>query len=339
MASADLEAAARAKLAAAGEGFKRVDAAKGAARAAALKETVATMHEAKRAIKEWEREARMDGVDQADLVAAKQEMVRELNAYVQLKKHAQELMEEGRSQVRETDEALARSVRVVEDTIKVGATTAQALREQTEQIRRVEDDLDDMEFTLKKAGKVLQEITRGLATDKCIMCFLLLVVIGVGAIIAIKVADPSNEDIRFPGEENYLPTDVSANVTGLSGLDDPASSGAIELTERVEGAVRGLFPEMAAVHAEIASVGRRRSDRRLLQAETRVVLRIVFVQGDATKGAVEIWLALRGATIADVEITDVAVPEEYEPPEAANPDCAAVESLCPTTCNFCPLPP
>merc|ERR1719352_1124083 len=37
------------------------------------------------------------------------------------------------------------------------------------------------------------------------MCFLLLVVCGVAAIIAIKVIDPSNEDIRFPGEENYLP--------------------------------------------------------------------------------------------------------------------------------------
>ena len=266
-AAADLEQEARSKLALAGDGFRAVDSLAGAGQAARLKEVVGVMHEAKRAIKEWEREARMDGMDAVELGQKKQEMVRELNAYVQLKKQyaaasaasaeaggaeaaggssgtavnpaagaaavaaaeessgggssafaappaaprdaasmsTQELMEEGRSQMNETDEMLARSVRVLEDTIQIGTKTAETLHGQTEQIRRVHDDLDDMEFTLKRAGKLVKDLSRGLATDKCIMCFLLLVVCGVAAIIAIKVIDPSNEDIRFPGEENYLP--------------------------------------------------------------------------------------------------------------------------------------
>ena len=45
---------------------------------------------------------------------------------------------------------------------------------------------------MKKAQQVIRDMARGLATDKCIMGFLLLVVIAVVVIIVLKVAGVGN---------------------------------------------------------------------------------------------------------------------------------------------------
>lgn len=44
--------------------------------------------------------------------------------------------------------------------------TAVTLDGQTKQMEQVLDSLDDIQFSLKKAGQVIRDITRGLATDK-----------------------------------------------------------------------------------------------------------------------------------------------------------------------------
>jgi len=62
------------------------------------------------------------------------------------------------------------------------------LRGQTQQLERIVDDLDEIHFSLKKSFGVLKDITRGLATDKCIMFLLFLVCAGVLTVIVLKVA-------------------------------------------------------------------------------------------------------------------------------------------------------
>jgi hypothetical protein len=44
--------------------------------------------------------------------------------------------------------------------------TAAALNDQTRQLNKIVDDLADIEFNVKKATKVIGNITRGLLTDK-----------------------------------------------------------------------------------------------------------------------------------------------------------------------------
>lgn len=100
----------------------------------------------------------------------------------------QDVMQVGRSKMKETDDAIERSKRTVETTIMLGQQTAEALRNQTQQMERVVDDLDEIHFSLKKSFKVIRDLTRGLATDKCILTLLFLVVAGVVAIIAVKIA-------------------------------------------------------------------------------------------------------------------------------------------------------
>lgn len=75
----------------------------------------------------------------------------------------------GRKEIAETDETLVRAQRVVANTIEVGTKTAETLQAQTQQMERVLDDLDEIKFSLKKASKVIRDITRSIATDKCVL--------------------------------------------------------------------------------------------------------------------------------------------------------------------------
>lgn len=52
---------------------------------------------------------------------------------------------------------------------------------------RIVNELDTIQFSIKKASQLVKEIGRQVATDKCIMAFLFLIVIGVVAIIVVKV--------------------------------------------------------------------------------------------------------------------------------------------------------
>ncbi|GMP95617.1 hypothetical protein CsSME_00044592 [Camellia sinensis var. sinensis] len=112
----------------------------------------------------------------------------------------QELIDNGNQMMDETDQAIERSKKVVHDTINVGTDTAAALKAQTEQMSRIVNELDSIHFSIKKASKLVKEIGRQVATDKCIMALLFLIVLGVVTIIIVKLVNPHNKDIRdIPG--------------------------------------------------------------------------------------------------------------------------------------------
>ncbi|GKV10441.1 hypothetical protein SLEP1_g21802 [Rubroshorea leprosula] len=112
----------------------------------------------------------------------------------------QELIDHGRKAMDETDQAIERSKMVVQQTIEVGTQTAVTLKGQTEQMGRIVNELDTIQFSIKKASQLVKEIGRQVATDKCIMLFLFLIVCGVIAIIVVKIVNPNNKDIKdIPG--------------------------------------------------------------------------------------------------------------------------------------------
>jgi len=101
-------------------------------------------------------------------------------------------MELGRQQVKETDQSLIRSERLVNDTIAIGAQTAETLQTHGQQLDKISHDLDEIHFSMKKARDVIRDMARGLATDKCIMFFLLLVVVGIVVIVVLKITGVGN---------------------------------------------------------------------------------------------------------------------------------------------------
>lgn len=77
-----------------------------------------------------------------------------------------ELIVEGRKKIKESDDSLIRSEKLVAETIDIGTKTAEKLHDQTKQLERVVDDLDQIHFSLKKASRIIRDITRSIATDK-----------------------------------------------------------------------------------------------------------------------------------------------------------------------------
>ncbi|XP_068658959.1 novel plant SNARE 12-like [Aristolochia californica] len=205
-----------------------------------LEDLTGKMRECKRLIKEFDREIKegengnLPEVNK-QLNEKKQSLIKELNSYVALRKTYtsslgnkrvelfdggagssdpmlednvqmasnmtnQELINAGMKTMDETDQAIERSKKVVEETIEVGTQTAVTLKGQTEQMGRIVNELDTIQFSIKKASKLVKEIGRQVATDKCIMLFLFLIVCGVIAIIVVKIVNPNNKDIRdIPG--------------------------------------------------------------------------------------------------------------------------------------------
>ncbi|ONK55601.1 uncharacterized protein A4U43_UnF1130 [Asparagus officinalis] len=220
-------------------GFQKLEKVKDPnRRSRQLEELTDKMRECKRLIKNFDRAVKEEeGRTTADtnkmLSDKKQSMIKELNSYVALKKQYassldtkrvdlfdgpseadhdennvllaanmsnQQLMDNGNRMMDETDQAIERSKKVVEDTVNVGAETAAALKAQTEQMSRIVNELDSIHFSIKKATKLVKEIGRQVATDRCIMAMLVLIVIGVIAIIIVKIVNPHNKAIRdIPG--------------------------------------------------------------------------------------------------------------------------------------------
>ncbi|PON33140.1 Sec [Parasponia andersonii] len=219
-------------------GFQKLEKIKDSNRQSRqLEELTEKMRECKRLIKEFDREvkdveSRNDPNTNRMLSEKKQSMIKELNSYVALKKQYtasldnkkidlfdgpteehgeenvllasnmtnQQLMDNGNQMMNETDQAIERSKKVVQDTINVGTETAAALKAQTEQMSRIVNELDSIHFSIKKASQLVKEIGRQVATDKCIMVLLFLIVAGVIAIIIVKLVNPNNKTIRdIPG--------------------------------------------------------------------------------------------------------------------------------------------
>eukprot|EP00879_Flechtneria_rotunda_P007130 GHRR01007482.1.p1 GENE.GHRR01007482.1~~GHRR01007482.1.p1 ORF type:complete len:286 (+),score=109.54 GHRR01007482.1:322-1179(+) len=220
-----------------------------------LKEVTRKLKDAKSLIHEFEREARTDNMPARELADRKRRLVNQLNSYIALKKQysstedgrnelmagaaateapaaaqgydgmtMQELMKEGRKGVQEIDGSLNRAEKLVEDTLQIGQQTAATLHDQTQQLNKIVDDLNEIEFTMKKATKIIADIGKGIMTDRCIMFLLFLVVCGVIALVIVKVVKPNQKAIQDAASSAGLPT---WNSTATLDTVTNAASGAL----------------------------------------------------------------------------------------------------------------
>lgn len=59
---------------------------------------------------------------------------------------------------------------------------------QTEQMERIADNLETLDFNLKQATKIIRRYGRQVATDKCILCLMGLLVLAIVAVVVVKVS-------------------------------------------------------------------------------------------------------------------------------------------------------
>ncbi|CAD7699840.1 unnamed protein product [Ostreobium quekettii] len=127
----------------------------------------------------------------------------------------EEVIAEGRKAMRDVDVRLARAERVVEDTVQIGVQTAATLHEQSKQMDKIVDDLDEIEFTMKAAGRVVRDITRGIMTDRCIRCLLFLILVAIIVVVVLKVTD--DDDDSFPKPKVFGGDGRAGSTQGDSG--------------------------------------------------------------------------------------------------------------------------
>lgn len=189
-----------------------------------LRDVTKKLSDAKLLIQKFEKEARINEMKPSMLINRKKALTTQLAEFEQQKKqhlagienkralmnkpkgkggniapppeikHSQydnmttdQMMVKGRRDIVETEQGLIRSNKIVEDTIQVATSTAETLNSQTEQLERTLDNLDRIEFSLKHAKRVIRDITRGLATDKCIRFMTLLAIIALVVMLVLKV--------------------------------------------------------------------------------------------------------------------------------------------------------
>lgn len=91
-------------------------------------------------------------------------------------------------------DAVRRMQRVVANTEEGAAATMATMQQQTEQIGKIHQDLEEIDDTLKMATSELSRYMRRLATDKVILGFIGLIVIGILVIIILHAFGVVDDD-------------------------------------------------------------------------------------------------------------------------------------------------
>jgi len=96
---------------------------------------------------------------------------------------ADEIVDKGAKTQEKSLDSLDSTLRIIEDTKGVGADTAAKLSGQTQQLQRIGEGLSEVDSYLKLASNQLRSYARRMATDKIILCFIVLIIGGILTII------------------------------------------------------------------------------------------------------------------------------------------------------------
>lgn len=114
------------------------------------------------------------------------------------KKNNTELLGEALDIEKDNLGKLKDGLKVAEATREQGQVVAGKLAEQREQMGRISEGLDNMESELQLSRKLLVNFAKRLATDKVIIAFTFLVVMGIVGIIVYASLNPSQKIFNVP---------------------------------------------------------------------------------------------------------------------------------------------
>jgi len=109
-------------------------------------------------------------------------------------------------------EGVDRILQNIEQTKETGVAIGENLARQTEQLGKVNEGIQEVQSYLKLAGKELRAFSRRVATDKLIMSFVCLIVIGIIFIIVWSAVKGNKANTNVP--DTF--TSGSTTTTGTS---------------------------------------------------------------------------------------------------------------------------
>mmetsp|Transcript_33422 Transcript_33422/g.65192 ORF Transcript_33422/g.65192 Transcript_33422/m.65192 type:complete len:283 (+) Transcript_33422:72-920(+) len=123
---------------------------------------------------------------------------------------AKQLVQEAEKTQQEDLKAVTRMQQMVEDTEDVGVETNIKLKLQTEQMKNIQVDVYSVNETMKRADKLVNHLSKRLATDKLIVCLLFAIMLGIFMIIVAKSLG-AGDQIGVNGD--VIKIDCSLDIT------------------------------------------------------------------------------------------------------------------------------
>mmetsp|Transcript_48108 Transcript_48108/g.150949 ORF Transcript_48108/g.150949 Transcript_48108/m.150949 type:complete len:191 (+) Transcript_48108:407-979(+) len=99
---------------------------------------------------------------------------------------AKEIIEEGKKVQNESAKALSRSQKLMEESETIAKDTNLALKNHTEQMKATNADITEVSEDLRRANQVLRQISRRIASDKMILCLILILIVAILGIVIAK---------------------------------------------------------------------------------------------------------------------------------------------------------
>eukprot|EP01063_Lacrimia_lanifica_P036703 TRINITY_DN7360_c0_g1_i1.p2 TRINITY_DN7360_c0_g1~~TRINITY_DN7360_c0_g1_i1.p2 ORF type:complete len:230 (+),score=90.24 TRINITY_DN7360_c0_g1_i1:97-786(+) len=106
----------------------------------------------------------------------------------------------GRQETHQNDalSSLGRTLGQIQQTNTQAASTAQELARQGEVLEDIDKQLDELGDDLTRAKKELNAFMRRMATDRLILCFLFLIVLGIVVAVILHFVLPANDKLAPP---------------------------------------------------------------------------------------------------------------------------------------------
>lgn len=99
----------------------------------------------------------------------------------------EDIMVHGRNVQKSSIQHLNTIIKITTDTNAIATDTALKIAKQGEQMQKISNDVDEIESELDRAVKVIKRTMRGVATNKFLWVLIGLIVVGIGAIIVMKI--------------------------------------------------------------------------------------------------------------------------------------------------------
>mmetsp|Transcript_18785 Transcript_18785/g.33330 ORF Transcript_18785/g.33330 Transcript_18785/m.33330 type:complete len:228 (+) Transcript_18785:201-884(+) len=103
-----------------------------------------------------------------------------------------ELLAQSHTTQDKTEAALKRTLQTMNDTNQVADATLEALTAQTQQIKKIDEDLTNVASEMDRAKDVMKSFVRRAMTDRLILIFLVLIIV---AVIVLVIFLAINKDI------------------------------------------------------------------------------------------------------------------------------------------------
>jgi SNARE protein len=129
--------------------------------------------------------------------------------------NVQQVMERGNNILDEDDKVISNMAKIVNEDVDQMKNANVELNRQIEVMDNVDDDLKDMEFSLKRAGKQIRNMFRVYSSDKCIMCLIIVILIIIITIIILSICGKDTNNNFFVPHDIFNTNNITTTNSGL----------------------------------------------------------------------------------------------------------------------------